>query len=234
MAEASRRRSTDGGLDLALITDGLRAEREQGITIDVAYRYFQTELRRFIIADVPGHKQYTRNMVTGASTADLSIVLIDARKGVLEQSRRHAYIRALLGIPHVVVCVNKMDLVDFREQDFTRIVADMHAFLAPLAVREVTAIPISALQGDNVVERSDRMPWYEGPTLLEHLESVGCEADHPDDTPLRFPVQWVIRPGARYPGTAGRGHPAGRCPRARRRLPRLRGAGRKRRVAGGR
>ncbi len=196
VAEASRRRSADGGLDLALITDGLRSEREQGITIDVAYRYFATELRRFIIADVPGHRQYTRNMVTGASTADLSIVLIDARKGVVEQSKRHAYISALLGIPHVVVCVNKMDLVGFREQEFTRVAAEMRAFLAPLAVREVTAIPISALQGDNVVERSDRMPWYRGPTLLEHLESVELEADHPDDAPLRFPVQWVIRPGA--------------------------------------
>ena len=147
VAEASRRRSSDGRLDLALITDGLRAEREQGITIDVAYRYFATDRRRFIIADVPGHKQYTRNMVTGASTADLSIVLIDARKGVLEQSKRHAYISALLGIPHLVMCVNKMDLVDFREEEFTRIVADMRAFLAALAVEEVTAIPISALNG---------------------------------------------------------------------------------------
>jgi bifunctional enzyme CysN/CysC len=196
VAEASRRRSSDGGLDLALITDGLRAEREQGITIDVAYRYFSTERRRFIIADVPGHKQYTRNMVTGASTADLSIVLIDARKGVLEQSKRHAYISALLGIPHLVVCLNKMDLVDYRQEDFTRIVAEMRAFLAPLPVREVTAVPISALLGDNVVERSDRMTWYDGPTLLEHLETVELEADHPDDTPVRFPIQWVIRPGA--------------------------------------
>ncbi len=196
VAEASRRRSSDGGLDLALITDGLRAEREQGITIDVAYRYFATDRRRFIIADVPGHKQYTRNMVTGASTADLSIVLIDARKGVLEQSRRHAYISALLGIPHLVVCVNKMDLVDFREEEFTRIVAEVRSFLAPLLVGEVTAIPISALNGDNVVERSDHMPWYAGPTLLEHLETVELEADHPADTPVRFPVQWVIRPGA--------------------------------------
>jgi len=194
VAEASRRRSSDGGLDLALITDGLRAEREQGITIDVAYRYFSTDRRRFIIADVPGHKQYTRNMVTGASTADLSIVLIDARKGVLEQSKRHAYISALLGIPHIVVCVNKMDLVDFREDVFMRIVADMRAFLASLPVHEVTAIP--ALNGDNVVDRSEETPWYAGPTLLEHLERVEVEADHPADTPVRFPVQWVIRPGA--------------------------------------
>jgi len=196
VAEASRRRSSDGGLDLALITDGLRAEREQGITIDVAYRYFSTGRRRFIIADVPGHKQYTRNMVTGASTADLSIVLIDARKGVLEQSKRHAYISALLGIPHLVVCVNKMDLVDFREGEFTRIAAEMRAFLASLSVPEVTAIPISALRGDNVVDRSGRMTWYHGPTLLEHLETVELEVDHPDETPMRFPVQWVIRPGA--------------------------------------
>jgi bifunctional enzyme CysN/CysC len=196
VAAASRRRSSDGGLDLSLITDGLRAEREQGITIDVAYRYFATDRRRFIIADVPGHKQYTRNMVTGASTADLSIVLIDARKGVLEQSKRHAYISALLGIPYFVVCVNKMDLVDFREEAFTRIVAEIREFLAPLPVHEVTAIPISALNGDNVVDRSVEMPWYRGPTLLEHLESVEIEADHPADTPMRFPVQWVIRPGA--------------------------------------
>jgi bifunctional enzyme CysN/CysC len=196
VAEASRRRSSDGGLDLALITDGLRAEREQGITIDVAYRYFATDRRRFIIADVPGHKQYTRNMVTGASTADLSIVLIDARKGVLEQSKRHAYISALLGIPHLVVCVNKMDLVGYSEETFTRIVAEIREFLAPLPVREVSAIPISALNGDNVVDRSVEMPWYGGPTLLEHLETVDLEADHPADTPTRFPVQWVIRPGA--------------------------------------
>jgi len=213
VAEASRRRSSEGGIDLALITDGLRAEREQGITIDVAYRYFSTDRRRFIIADVPGHKQYTRNMVTGASTADLSIVLIDARKGVLEQSKRHAYISALLGIPHLVVCVNKMDLVAYRELEFTRTVADMRAFLAPLSVDEVTAIPISALQGDNVVERSDRMAWYDGPTLLEHLETVELEAEHPDDAPVRFPVQWVIRPGAAVTWGDGSAAPAAADPR---------------------
>jgi bifunctional enzyme CysN/CysC len=196
VAEASRRRSSDGTLDLSLITDGLRAEREQGITIDVAYRYFSTDRRRFIIADVPGHKQYTRNMVTGASTAELSIVLVDARKGVLEQSKRHAYISALLGIPHIVICVNKMDLVAYRETVFDDIVAELRAFLEPLHVQDVTAIPISALDGDNVVVRSSRMPWYAGPTLLEHLETVEIVADHPDDVAVRFPVQWVIRPGA--------------------------------------
>jgi bifunctional enzyme CysN/CysC len=199
VAEASRRRSSDGALDLALLTDGLRAEREQGITIDVAYRYFATDRRRFIIADVPGHKQYTRNMVTGASTADLSIVLIDARKGVLEQSKRHAYISALLGIPHVAVCVNKMDLVGYRQEVFDQIAADARAFLDGLGVREATCIPISALQGDNVVERAPGMPWYAGPTLLEHLESVEVEYDHPNDVSVRFPVQWVIRPGAAIP-----------------------------------
>ncbi len=196
VAEASRRRSSDGALDLSLITDGLRAEREQGITIDVAYRYFSTDRRRFIIADVPGHKQYTRNMVTGASTAELSIVLVDARKGVLEQSKRHAYISVLLGIPHIVICVNKMDLVEYREDVFEDIVAELRTFLEPLPVEEVTAIPISALDGDNVVVRSARMPWYTGPTLLEHLETVEIVADHPDDVAVRFPVQWVIRPGA--------------------------------------
>jgi len=199
VAEASRRRSSDGALDLALLTDGLRAEREQGITIDVAYRYFATERRRFIIADVPGHKQYTRNMVTGASTADLSIVLIDARKGVLEQSKRHAYISALLRIPHVVVCVNKMDLVGYQQRVFDQIVAEARAFLEGIGVRELTCIPISALQGDNVVEPSGEMPWYDGPTLLEHLETVEVEYDHPDDVPVRFPVQWVIRPTTAIP-----------------------------------
>ena len=207
VADASRRRSSDGALDLALLTDGLRAEREQGITIDVAYRYFATDRRRFIIADVPGHKQYTRNMVTGASTADLSIVLIDARKGVLEQSKRHAYISALLGIPHVVVCVNKMDLVDYRQGVFDQIVAEARAFLGGVGVRELTCIPISALLGDNVVERSSDMPWYAGPTLLEHLETVEVEYDHPNDVPVRFPVQWVIRPAAAI--SVGSGAPAG-------------------------
>ena len=204
---ASRRRSGNGALDLSLLTDGLRAEREQGITIDVAYRYFATGKRRFIIADVPGHQQYTRNMVTGASTADLSIVLIDARHGVVEQSKRHAYISSLLGIPHLVVAVNKMDLVDYDEDAFDAVVADFAAFAAKLRVSDVAYIPISALRGDNVVERSDALAWYEGPTLLGHLEAVEVAYDHPYDIAARFPVQWVIRPAAGdhsdYRGYAG-------------------------------
>jgi bifunctional enzyme CysN/CysC len=190
--EASERQG-NGYVNLALLTDGLRAEREQGITIDVAYRYFSTPRRKFIIADTPGHEQYTRNMVTGASTADLSVVLVDARKGVLEQSRRHAYIAALLRIPHVVLCVNKMDLVDFDEAVFDRIVEEFADVAALLGIRDVTSIPISALLGDNVVERSPRMDWYEGPTLLHQLERVHIASDR-NLTDLRLPVQWVIRP----------------------------------------
>jgi bifunctional enzyme CysN/CysC len=182
-------------LDLSLLTDGLRAEREQGITIDVAYRYFATAQRRFIIADTPGHEQYTRNMVTGASTADLAIVLVDARKGVVAQSKRHAFISSLLGIPHVVVCVNKMDLVDFDEDVFDRIVEDFDRFAARLEMPDVTFIPISALLGDNVVERSEAMPWYQGPPLLYHLEHVHIASDR-NLIDVRFPVQWVIRPPA--------------------------------------
>ncbi|HEY8867425.1 MAG TPA: GTP-binding protein, partial [Solirubrobacteraceae bacterium] len=192
--EASRRRGTGGPLDLSLLTDGLRAEREQGITIDVAYRYFATPRRKFIIADTPGHEQYTRNMVTGASTADLSIVLIDARNGVVEQSRRHAYIASLLEIPHVVVCVNKMDLVDYDEAVFDRVAEDFEDFAALLGIHDVTLIPISALEGDNVVERSQNMPWYQGPPLLWHLEHVHIASDR-NLSDVRFPVQWVIRPG---------------------------------------
>jgi bifunctional enzyme CysN/CysC len=180
-------------LDLSLLTDGLRAEREQGITIDVAYRYFATAQRRFIIADTPGHEQYTRNMVTGASTADLAIVLVDARKGVLAQSKRHAFISSLLGIPHVVVCVNKMDLVDFQESVFDEIVEEFDAFAARLELPDVTFIPISALLGDNVVDRSEAMPWYQGPPLLYHLEHVHIASDR-NLIDVRFPVQWVIRP----------------------------------------
>ena len=182
-------------LDLSLLTDGLRAEREQGITIDVAYRYFATAQRRFIIADTPGHEQYTRNMVTGASTADLAIVLVDARKGVLAQSKRHAFISSLLGIPHVVVCVNKMDLVGFQEDVFEAIVEEFDAFAARLELPDVTFIPISALLGDNVVERSRAMPWYQGPPLLYHLEHVHIASDR-NLIDARFPVQWVIRPPA--------------------------------------
>ncbi len=191
--EQASQRKGQSFVDLSLLTDGLRAEREQGITIDVAYRYFATAQRRFIIADTPGHEQYTRNMVTGASTADLAIVLIDARKGVVAQSKRHAFISSLLGIPHVVVCVNKMDLVDFQESVFDEIVEEFDAFAARLEMPDVTFIPISALLGDNVVDRSDAMPWYQGPPLLYHLEHVHIASDR-NLIDVRFPVQWVIRP----------------------------------------
>jgi bifunctional enzyme CysN/CysC len=191
--EQTSRRMGHDFLDLSLLTDGLRAEREQGITIDVAYRYFATAERRFIIADTPGHEQYTRNMVTGASTADLAIVLIDARKGVVAQSKRHAFISSLLAIPHVVVCVNKMDLVDFSRDVFDAIVEDFDSFAARLEISDVTFIPISALLGDNVVERSEAMPWYQGPPLLYHLEHVHIASDR-NLIDVRFPVQWVIRP----------------------------------------
>ena len=191
--EQTSRRMGHDFLDLSLLTDGLRAEREQGITIDVAYRYFATAQRRFIIADTPGHEQYTRNMVTGASNADLAIVLVDARKGVVAQSKRHAFISSLLAIPHVVVCVNKMDLVDYDEAVFDAIVEDFDRFAARLEMPDVTFIPISALHGDNVVERSEAMPWYQGPPLLYHLEHVHIASDR-NLIDVRFPVQWVIRP----------------------------------------
>src|SRR6187397_16682 len=190
--ETSQRRG-DGYVNLALLTDGLRAEREQGITIDVAYRSFVTPRRRFQLADAPGHVQYTRNMVTGASTADLAIILVDARRGVLEQTRRHSYIASILRIPHVVVTVNKMDLVQFAEERFREIEAELRETSERLGLRDVTVIPISALRGDNVVERGEGMPWYDGPTLLEHLETVEIAADGDLDH-RRFPVQWVIRP----------------------------------------
>jgi bifunctional enzyme CysN/CysC len=190
--ETSKRRG-DGYVNLALLTDGLRAEREQGITIDVAYRYFHTPRRKFIIADTPGHEQYTRNMVTGASTADLALVLIDARKGVLEQSRRHAFIASLLRIPHLVVCVNKMDLVAWDQEVFDRICSEFAGWAAKLDIQDVTFIPISALHGDNVVERSQNMSWYEGPPLLYHLEHVHVASDR-NLQDARFPVQWVVRP----------------------------------------
>ncbi|WP_333768495.1 sulfate adenylyltransferase subunit 1 [Streptomyces sp. IBSBF 2435] len=179
--------------DLALLTDGLRAEREQGITIDVAYRYFATARRRFILADTPGHVQYTRNMVTGASTAELAVVLVDARNGVVEQTRRHAAVAALLRVPHVVLAVNKMDLVEYAEPVFAAIAEEFTAYAASLGVPEITAIPISALTGDNVVEPSANMDWYGGPTVLEHLETVPVSHDL-TDCPARFPVQYVIRP----------------------------------------
>jgi sulfate adenylyltransferase large subunit len=192
VVSVSERRG-DGYVNLALLTDGLRAEREQGITIDVAYRYFATSRRKFIIADTPGHEQYTRNMVTGASTADLSVVLVDARNGVSEQTRRHLYIASLLRIPHVVVCVNKMDLVDWDEPVFERIVEELTDWSARLGVPDVVFIPISALHGDNVVDRSEHMDWYAGPPLLYHLEHVVIAPDR-NLTQVRFPVQWVIRP----------------------------------------
>ncbi len=186
-------RRGDGYVNLALLTDGLRAEREQGITIDVAYRYFSTPRRKFIIADTPGHEQYTRNMVTGSSTADLSLVLVDARKGVSEQTRRHTFITSLLRIPHLVVCVNKMDLVDYDEALFYRIVDEMTDWAARLEIPDITFIPISALHGDNVVDRSPAMSWYGGAPLLYHLEHVVIASDR-NLTDVRFPVQWVIRP----------------------------------------
>ncbi|MGW5115957.1 sulfate adenylyltransferase subunit 1 [Streptomyces noursei] len=189
---ASRNRGQEAP-DLALLTDGLRAEREQGITIDVAYRYFATPRRRFILADTPGHVQYTRNMVTGASTAELAVVLVDARNGVVEQTRRHAAVAALLRVPHVVLAVNKMDLVDYQESVFAAIAEEFTAYAGSLGVPEITAIPISALAGDNVVTPSSTMDWYGGPTVLEHLETVPVVAD-PSDDPARFPVQYVIRP----------------------------------------
>jgi sulfate adenylyltransferase subunit 1 len=189
---ASRKRGQEAP-DLALLTDGLRAEREQGITIDVAYRYFATPRRRFILADTPGHVQYTRNMVTGASTAELAVVLVDARNGVVEQTRRHAAVAALLRVPHVVLAVNKMDLVDYAEPVFAAIAAEFTAYAASLGVRDVVSVPISALAGDNVVEPSAHMDWYAGPTLLEHLETVPVGSD-PSLEPARFPVQYVIRP----------------------------------------
>ncbi|RYD62750.1 MAG: sulfate adenylyltransferase subunit CysN [Verrucomicrobiaceae bacterium] len=191
--ETSKRRG-DGHVDLALLTDGLKAEREQGITIDVAYRYFATPKRKFIIADTPGHIQYTRNMVTGASTANLAIILIDARKGVIEQTKRHSFIANLLRIQHVVVAVNKMDLVDYSEEVYEKIIKDYQEFASRLDnIVDITPIPISALNGDNVVDKSTNMPWYQGPSLLYHLEHVyvGGEENHVD---ARFPVQWVIRP----------------------------------------
>jgi bifunctional enzyme CysN/CysC len=181
--------------NLALLTDGLRAEREQGITIDVAYRYFATPRRKFIIADTPGHIQYTRNMVTGASTADLAVVLVDARNGLTEQSRRHAFLTTLLRVPHLVLAVNKMDLVDYDQRVFEEICAEFSQFATRLEVGDLTFIPISALHGDNVVERSGNMPWYDGPSLLHHLEHVHIASDR-NLIDVRFPVQYVIRPHA--------------------------------------
>lgn len=192
----------DDEMELALLTDGLRAEREQGITIDVAYRYFSTPNRKFIIADTPGHEQYTRNMVTGASTAEVAVELIDARNGVIEQTRRHAFIASLLQIPYMIVAVNKMDLVEYSEQRFREIVEEFQDFSDNLDINDITFIPISALKGDNVVDQSDNMPWYNGPTLLHRLENVRPEADR-NQVDFRFPVQHVIRPHQDFRGFAG-------------------------------
>jgi bifunctional enzyme CysN/CysC len=189
--------------NLALLTDGLRAEREQGITIDVAYRYFATPRRKFIIADTPGHIQYTRNMVTGASTADLALILVDARKGLVEQSRRHAFLCSLLRVPHLVLCVNKMDLVDWSEVVFEKIRDEFAAFATKLEVPDLTVIPVSALHGDNIATRSANMPWYDGPSLLHHLEHVHIASDR-NLVDVRFPVQYVVRPqSSRYPDYRG-------------------------------
>ena len=194
-------------INLSLLTDGLRAEREQGITIDVAYRYFATPKRKFIIADTPGHIQYTRNMVTGASTANAAVILVDARNGVVEQTIRHCYIASLLQIPHIIVCVNKMDLVDFSETVFEKIQRDFNRFSDKLDIKDIRFVPISALKGDNVVDRSINMPWYQGPTLMFLLENIHISNDQ-NYIDLRFPVQYVIRPNRDefhdYRGYAGR------------------------------
>ena len=190
--ESSKNKGFDY-VDLSLLTDGLKSEREQGITIDVAYRYFATPKRKFIIADTPGHIQYTRNMVTGASTANLAIILIDARKGMLEQTHRHSFIASLLRIPHAIVCINKMDLVDYSQEVYDKIVADFKAFSSKLEIKDVQFIPISALVGDNVVNRSENMDWYEGSTLMYHLENVHISSDY-NHVDCRFPIQSVIRP----------------------------------------
>ncbi|HOK97857.1 MAG TPA: sulfate adenylyltransferase subunit CysN [Bacteroidales bacterium] len=203
---ASKRRGEEQ-INLALLTDGLKAEREQGITIDVAYRYFSTPKRKFIIADTPGHIQYTRNMVTGASTANVAIILIDARNGVVEQTIRHSFIASLLNIPHIIVCVNKMDLVDYSEHIFNKICQDYESISSKISVKDIRFIPISALKGDNVVNKSDKMPWYDGPSLMHLLETIHITNDINYDDP-RFPVQYVIRPNTDefhdYRGYAGR------------------------------
>lgn len=205
--ERASKNSSEEGINLALLTDGLRSEREQGITIDVAYRYFATPKRKFIIADTPGHIQYTRNMVTGASTANLAIILVDARKGLIEQTARHTFIASLLGIPHVVYCINKMDLVDYSEDVYEKIKDDLEAFSSKLITSDIRFIPVSALKGDNVVNRSENMEWYQGPTLMYTLENVHISSDQ-NHIDCRFPVQGVIRPQTKkhhdYRGYSGR------------------------------
>ena len=207
LLEATSEQRGEDGVNLALLTDGLRSEREQGITIDVAYRYFATPKRKFIIADTPGHIQYTRNMVTGASTANLALLLVDARHGVIEQTKRHAFIASLLQIPHIAVCVNKMDLVDYSKDAFDKIKADFKNFSSKLEIKDIHFIPISALNGDNVVDRSNNMEWYEGSTLMHLLENIHIGSDH-NHVDCRFPVQYVVRPQTKehpdYRGYAGR------------------------------
>lgn len=190
-------------IDYALLLDGLKAEREQGITIDVAYRYFSTNNRKFIIADTPGHEQYTRNMITGGSTANLAIILVDARTGVITQTRRHTYLVSLLGIRHVVLAVNKMDLVDFDKAVFDKIVSEYMAFVQPLSIEDITCIPLSALDGDNVVTKSDRTPWYEGQSLLDFLETVPIDRDR-NYVDFRYPIQYVLRPNLNFRGFCGK------------------------------
>ena len=203
LQEESKRQGTQGGeIDFALLVDGLAAEREQGITIDVAYRFFATDQRQFIVADTPGHEQYTRNMVTGASTADLAVILVDAAQGLLDQTRRHSFIASLLGIRHIVVAVNKMDCVDYDEAVYQRIVGDYQAFAEQLTFDEITPIPLSALKGDNIIDLSNNTPWYAGPSLLGHLQSVNVKGRENADA-MRFPVQWVNRPNADFRGFSG-------------------------------
>jgi bifunctional enzyme CysN/CysC len=200
----SKRMGTQGqNIDFALLVDGLAAEREQGITIDVAYRFFATDRRKFIVADTPGHEQYTRNMVTGASTADLAVILIDARKGLLTQTRRHSYLAHLIGIRNLVLAVNKMDLIQFDQAKYDAIVADYRTFASGIGIKEFVAIPISGLAGDNISKRSDNMPWYSGPSLIEHLETVEFDANAAQGAPFRMPVQWVNRPNLDFRGFAG-------------------------------
>jgi sulfate adenylyltransferase subunit 1 len=205
--QRSNRKNDDGTIDLAILTDGLKAEREQGITIDIAYKYFQTDKRKFIIADAPGHIQYTRNMVTGASNSNLAIILIDARKGVVEQTIRHSFLVSLLALPQVVVCINKMDMVDYAETTFTQIVDQYKALATKLNLQNVTYIPVSALKGDNIVHESYNMTWYDGKSLLEHLETVEIPVDD-SSAHARLPIQWVVRPQTEelhdYRGYAGR------------------------------
>ena len=200
----SKKDGTQGGeLDFALLVDGLAAEREQGITIDVAYRFFSTDRRKFIVADTPGHEQYTRNMVTGASTADVAVVMIDARRGVLTQSRRHSYLASLLGIRKVVLAVNKMDLMDYSEKVYNAIVDDYRAFAKQINLQDFTAIPMSALRGENITEQSEHMPWYRGTTLMGYLETVEIDEAHQQKLAFRMPVQWVNRPNLDFRGFTG-------------------------------